>query len=467
MNFFLSFGALMSRNPSLISHLRSSLVQEFHSWRGLIRTDWHWLLLLCIGVAALIILSRPLPPKDVYFAVGQEGSTFEMLGKKFIPYFEAEGVRLHLVNTRGSAKSLADLADKENSVNAALMIAGVVDGGAYPRLRSLGSVEYAPLWLFYKGPEFHGPKPFAYFSTKRISVGPSGSAAEITLEKILALSGISTEGRPNLFRIANKDAIAGLLGGDLDGIFIMDGFNSPNVQELLRHPDIHVLNFTYAPAYVKKLPYMSAVTIPKGSLDLHKAYPAEDIQMLASTVTLLVEKDMHPAVQSIFLLAAEKISNELDQFFAKPEFFPAYIDHAVEISPIAKRFYEGVKMPMLERLPVWLSSYIDRMWLVLLGLLAVIYPIFRLLPSYRSKHSLMIIEDAYDEIQEIDQLSADTSNPDLLRNLLLRLDQLDKDTRDGWVSSEEKNRLYTMKGALNLVRSQVLSKLEKSTPAIN
>jgi len=79
----------------------------------------------------------------------------------------------------------------------------------------------------------------------------------------------------------------------------------------------------------------------------------------------------------------------------------------------------------------------------------------------------MIIEDGYDEIQEIDQLSANTNNPDLLRKLLIRLEQLDKDTRDGWVSSEEKNRLYTMKGALNLVRNQVLSKLEKNASSIN
>jgi hypothetical protein len=124
-------------------------------------------------------------------------------------------------------------------------------------------------------------------------------------------------------------------------------------------------------------------------------------------------------------------------------------------------------MPLVERLPVWLSSYIDRMWLVLLGLFAVIYPIFRLLPSYRSKHSIMIIEDAYDEIQEIDQLSTSTDNPDGLGLLLIRLNQLDKDTRDGWVSSEEKNRLYTMKGALNLVRNQLLSKLEKLSASAN
>ena len=451
----------MPKHPSLISHLRSSLIQEFHSWGDLLRTDWRWILLLVCGVFVLISFSRPFPPKDIYFAVGQEGSTFEMLGKKFVPFFEAEGVRLHLVNTQGSAKSLADLADKDNEVNASLMIGGVVKPGAYPDLRSLGSIEYAPLWLFYRGPEFTGKKPFEYFSTKRLSVGPDGSAAEITLERILGLSGITIEGRTNLVKMPNKEGIASLLDGEIDAVFIMDGFSSPNIQELLHHPEIHVLDFTYAPAYVKKLPYMSVVTIPKGSLDLRKTHPSQDIQMLASTVTLLIEKDMHPAIQSIFLLGAEKITNDIDQFFAKPEFFPAYVDHAVELSPIAKRFYDGGRISMLERLPIWLSSYIDRMWFVLLGLLAVIYPLFRILPSYRSKHSVMLIEDAYDEIQRIDKLSTHEKSQSELHDLLNQLDLLDQETRDSWVSSEEKYRLYTMKNALNLVRNQILSRIHK------
>ena len=116
---------------------------------------------------------------------------------------------------------------------------------------------------------------------------------------------------------------------------------------------------------------------------------------------------------------------------------------------------------MLERLPIWLSSYIDRMWFVLLGLLAVIYPLFRILPSYRSKHSVMLIEDAYDEIQRIDKLSTHEKSQSELHDLLNQLDLLDQETRDSWVSSEEKYRLYTMKNALNLVRNQILSRIHK------
>lgn len=451
----------MPKNPSLLSHILSSTKQEFHSWRALLRADWRWLFLLIFGVLILVLFSRPLPPSDVYLAVGQTGSTFEMLGKKFVPYFEKEGIKLHLVTTHGSVESLAELNDKNNPISATLMTAGVAEDGSFPQLRSLGSIEYVPLWLFYRGTQYTGSKPFAYFSDKKVSIGPVESASELTLNKILSLSGLSIDNRPNILRIGNKEAIAKLLAGQIDAVCIMDGFNGPNIQELLHHPEIHLLNFTYASAYVKKMPHMSVVTIPKASLDLSKVHPAEDIQMLASTVTLVVNKDLHPAVQSIFLMAAEKISKNLDQFFSKPGFFPAYIDHSIQISSVAESFYSGSRVHMLERLPIWLASYIDRMWFIILGLLAVIFPLFQLIPSYRSKHSVMLVEDSYDEIQEIDQKSTLVNSEQEYLELLVHLDQLDAETRMSWISSEEKIRLYTMKTHLNLVRTQILSRLEK------
>lgn len=451
----------MSKNPSLLAHIISSALQELHSWRALVRADWRWLFLLIFGVVILVLFSRPLPPSDIYLAVGQSGSTFEVLGKKFVPYFEKEGITLHLVNTHGSVESLADVNDKNNSISATLMTGGITEDGSFPELRSLGSIEYVPLWLFYSGPEYTGSKPFAYFADKKVSIGPVDSASEVTLNKILSLSALSIDGRSNLLRMGNKEGIAKLLAGQIDAVCIMDGINGSNIQELLAHPQIHLLNFSYASAYVKKMPHMSVVTIPKGSLDLSKLHPAEDIQMLASTVTLVVKKDMHPAVQSIFLMAAEKISKNLDQFFAKPEYFPAYIDHSIQISPEAEIFYSGSRIDVLDRLPIWLASYIDRMWFVMLGLLAVIFPLYQLIPGYRKKHSVMLIEDAYDEIQQIDQKSALVKSEQEYLELLAQLDELDAESRSSWISSEEKIHLYTMKAHVNLVRVQILSRLEK------
>ncbi len=456
----------LPKDPSFFLHTRNSLIEEWKAWGEFIKVEWKWILIIIFGVFILIALTRPLPPKDVYLAVGQKGSTFEMLGQKFIPFFKNEGIELHLVNTSGSANSLAQLADEGNLVNAALMVGGVANKGKYQNLQSLGSVEYVPLWLFYRGNRFVGKGAYEYFKKKTVAIGPAESATQITLKHILASNGSGLEDRKNLLPIPANEGVQKLLHGLIDGVLIMDGMESPNVQALLHEPDIHLFNFIYAPAYVKKLPYLSVVTIPRGSLDLKLEQPDSDILMLASTDTLLVEKKMHPAVQLIFLMAAESISNDIDQFFAKPDFFPAYVDHAIELSPVAKHYYEDGLPPLKHLLPIWMVSYADRMWFILLGLVAIIFPLFKLFPRYRSTRSIMLLEEAYEEIQEIERLGINAQTVEELQLLIDALVLLDKEASGSWVSSSELNRLYTMKSALNLILVRLISRKENIESSI-
>ena len=446
----------LSNHPSFFIHSRDSLLEELKAWVEFVRVEWKWIFILIGGVSILIALTRPLPPKDVYLAVGQKGSSFEMLGQKFVPFFKKEGIELHLVNTSGSANSLAQLADDGNQVNAALMVGGVAKKGHYQNLQSLGSVGYVPLWLFYRGDKFSGKGAYEYFTKKKVAIGPPDSAAQIMLKEILAVNGSELETRANLLSIPVNEGVEKLLAGQIDGVVIMDAIDAPNVQALLADPNLNVYNFIFAPAYVKKLPFLSVVSIPRGSLDLRLQKPDSDILMLASTDTLLVEKKMHPAVQLIFLTAAEAISEDINQFFARPDFFPAYIDRSIELSPVAKHYFEDGSPPFKHVLPIWLLSYADRMWFILLGLLAVIFPLFKLFPRYRSVRSIMVIEDAYEEIQEIERLGFSAENSEQLQELIEALNRLNVETSSFWVDSSELNRFYTMKSALNLMRLQLI-----------
>lgn len=130
-----------TKNPSLVRYTRNSLAQEFSAWGSLFRTEWRWALVIIAGVLLLLVFTKPLPPRDVYLAVGQPGSKFEAFGQQFVPYFNAQGLNLHLVHTRGSAANIATLADNATGVNAALAVAGVANKGQFPNLESLGSIE--------------------------------------------------------------------------------------------------------------------------------------------------------------------------------------------------------------------------------------------------------------------------------------------------------------------------------------
>ena len=445
--------------PSIYQHTRDSILEELQSWFGLITADWKWIITVIIGVLILLGFTEPLPPAEVYLAVGQHGSSFDKLGQRFIPYFAEEGIRLNLVYTSGSAESLAELANKDIQVNAALLVGGISKRDAYPNLASLGSIEYAPLWLFYRGSEYKGKEGFTYFSNMRTAIGREGSGTQILLRKLLELRGFSLDNQINFLKLPHQEALQKLLNGEIDAMCILDGMDSPTVQQLLGQNDINIYSFQYAPAYEKKLPFLDTVVIPKGSLDLKTLRPDQDVQMLASTVTLLVESDMHPAIQQLFLLATKKISAEANQFFAKPDFFPAYVDHTIKLSPIAQRYYDHGPPPLDGVLPHWLTSYLDRVWLLVVGGFAIIYPLFNIFPSYRRIHSTMLISDAYEDIQKIENLAVQAHTAAELKSLVDQLDKIDADTRESWISSDEINKLYTMKSALNLIRQQIIHQI--------
>ena len=443
------------KNPSLLRHTRDSLIQESWAWLTLFRTEWKSVLLFIFGALLLLFFSKPLPQKDVSLAVGQHGSKFEVLGQKFIPYFAEQGMRLHLISTKGSGENLAQLADENIDVDAALLVGGVANKGQFQNLLSLGSVEIVPLWIFYRGEKFKGKSAYDFFYSKKVAIGNVGSASESVLRKTLALSGIKLQNRDNFLQMSDQEAVQLLIDGKIDAVCIMDAMNAPNIKRLLAQRSLHILDFPHANAYVKKLPFFSAVVIPAGSLDLKEGFPAEDITMLASTGTLLVEKDLHPVIQQTFLLAADEISKQDDQFFSSPDFFPKYVDRTLPLSPVARKFYDEGPPSFRDRVPLWLINYVDRIWFLLIGIFALIYPLFKLFPSYRSMRSVMLIEDAYKEIHAV-ELAADRVNSLEEAQLLIdRLANLDMEIRQWSISYEEMNRLYSMKGVLNLIRTQM------------
>lgn len=448
-------------SPSLVEYSLHEASDEFRALKQLLRNEWKLVVLLFIGLFAVFGFFEPVPPKDVYIAVGQPGSEFEYLGKKFVPIFSEQGIRLHLVNTKGSGDSLQEVADGRIEVNAALMVGGIAKAGAYPNLYSLGSVEYVPLWLFYRGDAAPRTGAYEFFAQQRIAVGQPGSATDIILRDILAVAGVTYVDRENFLRLPHQEAVRRLLAGEIDAVCIMDGIDSPNIQALLKDPRIKIYDFPFAPAYVKKLRYLDLVTIPAGAFDIKTVRPSTDVRMLASTITVLVERTMHPALQQLFVLAEDQISSNVDQFFAKPEFFPAYVDRTVELSPVAKRYFEQGAPALRDRLPLWLLNFIDRIWLLAVGAVAVIFPVFRLFPSYRRIHSTIFINDAYQHINTIEHAARRARSRAELQTLIDELDQLDQRAFSTLIAAELIGSVYNMRATLRSLRDSMLSQMTK------
>lgn len=452
-----------SKKKSFYKHVKDELRQELTAWYVLIRTEWVLILILIAALFALATYAKPFPSREVTLIVGQKGGSFDYLSQHFDKFFKEHGVTLKTFYTDGAQQSLEEMV-KQPDLQAAFVLGGSTRPGEIRDIVSLGSIEYEPLWFFYRGPEYTGDMVFEHFSKKVVSIGSPGSGTQRIVREIVELRGGFLDEK-NIVQYRNAVATEKLLSGEIDAAIMVEGFTSPNVQKLLADPNIQLFDFTLAAALVKQIPYLQEVIIPRGSLNFKTIYPHKDIRMVATTMTLLVEKDLHPALQLLFLMAADSLGDARDLFFAKPDEFPAYMDHAVPLSPIAKEFFRFGSPRGLKYFPFWVVSFFERMWFLLLAVVAVGYPLYRLLPNYRNIHSKIEITGAYQNIREAEDRVRAAKTAEEIQAEILSIEQLEKDLTEMWIPIDNMSSYYSLVSALSTVqklareRADELSKL--------
>lgn len=445
---------------SFINFTIYEIRQELSSWKDLVRNEWPLALVLCILILTLIFYAKPFPPKVVSIAAGQVDTSLDLMATRYAEFFKRHGVTLKIVHTIGTGENLDKLIEK-NEIKSALLIAGSVQKNQHPKLESLGSVQQIPFWLFYRGKPYEGDDPFSHFSHMRVSIGASGSGTQHLLRELMTMH-IPLEEKPkNLFEYSHPVAAQKLINGEIDAMVILDGYTSPIIQHLLNTPGINLYSFKMAPAYEKKLPYLEMVTIPRGSLDLKSMHPPSDIKMISSSLMLLVEKDLHPAIQLLFLMAADEFGDARDQFFSRPDEFPSYKDHNVPLSPTAKTYLTSGPSIFTHFFPYWIANFIDRMWLLIIAIVTVAFPLFKMLPNYRHTRTRIEIGTAYQDLRQIELNLITVNTKEGYEEILAELDALETAISELTVPAANLNQYYSLCSSLNMVRKNAVDRLNR------
>ena len=418
-------------------------------------------LLAFVGVIALAIYINPIPPKTIYIATGQEGSSYKIISQKFQEVFKSKGLDLEFVSTSGLGEGLVGLDSDTSEVSASFLTAGVASAKQYPNLVSLGSVQYAPIWMFYKGDIIKTNDPFEYFSNKKIAIGSSGNNTNKIFRKLYELNQKTSPDASNFYELPSKVAADEFLAGKLDAVFIVDSYQSETVQRILADKNTKIMNFQLADAYLKKLPFLQKLTIPKGSIKLDTVYPSEDITILSSTTTLLVEKAMHPAIQWAYLLSAEEVGQNTTRFFEKPGYFPQKLDQNFPLSPIAKRFYEKGAPAIFSYLPFWLACLLENIWAFLLAFIVIIYPLYKLLTEVRHFPSEHLMNDMFINLRELDEATSKATTPEELKQILEALTAYQLEINETWLYEKNSRFYFNLKNAWTGIHTAAKAKLEK------
>jgi TRAP-type uncharacterized transport system substrate-binding protein len=417
--------------------------------------------------AALLVLAylwlQPTPPKHVVLATGVEQGAYSEFGKRYAALLAKHGIRVELRTTQGAAENLALLGRAASGIDLAFVQGGAEEverRGEEPidtGLRSLGSMFYEPVWLFYRADSaqklLKAPRleRLAQLAGWRVNIGAAGSGVPNLATRLLEANRIEAA-TITLLRQPQTPAVVDLLEGKLDAIVLASAPESLMVQMLLQTPGVQLFDFAQADAYTRRFGFLSAVTLPRGVVDLAGDMPAADVHMVAPTATLVAREGLHPALAQLFVQAAQQVHGEPGWFQHKGD-FPNARDGERELHAEAQRFYRS-GVPWLQRyLPFWFANLIDRMWLALLSIVAVLIPLSRVVPPLVEMRIRSRVFRWYGRLRAIE--SATGARP--AASLLTELDEIETKVAQIQVPLSYADELYALKSHIQFVRRRLQS----------
>ncbi len=430
------------------------------SFRDLLSTAGPFIVLALALLALAYWVLDPAPPKKVVLATGAEQGAYAEFGKRYAQILKGYGVTVELRATQGAAENLQLLHDPGSGVDIAFVQGGA--GEASRRgsddataLVSLGSLFYEPVWLFYRVDAaqrlLHAPTLTALSQLPgwRLNIGAPGSGAPNLMLKLLDANRID----PATLTLLHKPqtpAVVDLLAGDVDALVFASAPEALMVQMLLQTPGIALFDFGQADAYSRLLPFLTPVTLPRGVVDLARDVPPHDVRLVAPTATLVARAGTHPALIQLFVQAAQQIHGGAGWFQRKGE-FPNPAANELPLAAEAQRFFAS-GTPVLQRyLPFWLANLVDRMWPVLLTLIAVLIPLSRMLPPLYQFRIRSRIFRWYAQLREVE----DAIGARPAAELLQRLRDIERRVEQVSVPLSYADELYSLRSHIQMVSQRV------------
>ena len=440
--------------------LRNTLM----SVRDLLASAGPFLLIALVLLAGAYYLLDPTPPKRVVLATGPEQSDYAKLGQLYAAELRRYGIEVVLKPTHGSSANRRALHDAAQEVNLGFLRGGSSDAtraadeekSGVP-LVSLGTLYLEPVWLFYRSDAAKRLNREATLTQLtelrgwRVNVGARGSGVTGLVGKLLHANGIERDSIKSS-RLEETPAVVALLAGEIDALVLAAAAESPMVQMLLQTPGVKLFEFAQAQAYSRRLPFLRAVDLPRGVVDLAQDLPAHDVPLIAAATMLVAREHTHPALLQLFSQAAHKIHGGAG-WLAHQHQFPSAENSELPLAKEAERYYKNGP-PLLQRyLPFWLANLIERMWVVLLSIIAVLIPLARVVPPLYEFRIRSRVFRWYRQLREIeDALRAKTAAP---AALLEDLRNLEAKTEHISVPLSYADELYALRSHIQLVRQRL------------
>lgn len=414
-------------------------------------SDWLTLpriaaLSLLVFVILLVVLTKFSAPPEFDFLAGPKDSTFYQDAIRFRDILSRDGVRLNVIETRGSVENVRLLLEAGDSTAAFVDAVGAIEHAEaedtidpvedpddaddpMDRLTSLGAIYLQPIWFFSLADSELGG--IEEMHNARLGVGPEGSTSRLMAD--LFLRNMRGDVAIELVEIGGNDEIIeadevldALRSGQVQVAIAVGQPNNRIVDRLLRAPDVRAAEIRRAEAYSLHFHYLVPIRLPEGGYDLGENIPAEDIRTIAASTELVVTEMFPPPVADLLLQATDEIHGQAS-LFTERDAFPNPDMISINLNSSAARYYESGPPLLRKFLPFQLATWIDRFIMLMVAFGSIAIALFSILPRIVEMHLDRQLQAAYRRMEEIEKQLIAGGDRDAL---LAELDDVDKSTSE-------------------------------------
>lgn len=381
-----------------------------------------WGLLASIVIVGFVFTYQYVgapPPKAIRIATGAKNGAYYAFAQQYARLLKNDGIVLEVVSTAGSLENVDLL--KKGEVSLALVQGGSATADDKERLQSLGSLFLEPVWVFTSKQK--NIKRLTDLNGKRIAVGAAGSGTYLLALQLLSATGL-TASNTTLVRADSAEAIALLSQGGVDAAFFVASPEAPIIHSLLEQPALELLSFDRAPAYSHLFPFLAPVTLAEGVLNLRQDIPSHDTTLVAASANLAARADLNDSLIPALLNAVTRV-HQTGGVLEQKRQFPSVDFVDLPLNEDARRYITEGPSFLFRWLPYGTAVLLDRLKILVLPLLALLIPLFRVAPPIYTWRIRSKIYRWYAAVREIDSLirkGADAADAQLAGERLTSLE---------------------------------------------
>jgi TRAP transporter TAXI family solute receptor len=399
----------------------------------------------------------------VRLATGEQGGAYVRFGRQYAAMLAEQGLEVELVETSGGIDNFRRLRD--GRVDVAFVQSGTYDRVEDPDrvVRGIAALGLEPLWVIYRSGEV--VTDVAHFRGRTIAIGPAESGTDVLARVVLEVNGITDE-NATLLHLPFAEATTRLEEETVDAVFMVSAFRSALVRRLLDNQEMRLVDFRRHDAYVRIFPYLTPVELAEGVLDLEDNVPPELTALLAPSGLLACRRDTHPRVVEQFIRAAREIHASGGRI-SRAGRFPTLEGVDLPVHPTAEAYVRSGESLISRLVPYWAMHWVVRAQFLILPLLTLWIPFFKILPLLYRYRIGTLLKKHYAALRDVETGIERADSPSELRSAIQALETLrdDMERLSRKIPAYYQQDVYHWRLHVSMVQDEARNRLEEGGPA--